>query len=397
MFKSMFDEQRVVERTAFLQLASVYGLSALRDIQTKTGNAAITHQTADGEFKLSTGGGNSRAVLDSAVRIPYGPGTELEPGMGGRLGSVPTGGQQFRFGIFDDDNGFFREYNSDGLDIVVRKGGTEQSRTLWGKWNDKKVIKKGSGGIRRRGRVIHPLDAYIYTDPFAWYGYGSWLPSIQDKNRSSDGFWMWEMGEYRPSGGTSLKTPHLPLRLEVSSDAGDDNIDFYVGGRQVSIVGDYQPPQRETPVSTDVGTVSLESSDGNTWTGVHAVRRRSGAEYALTRLLDGDVLADNDVELALCLNPTIPNTGNWDGGVEHLSNDETKLEENKDPGDIDLMTAEWLTKFRVKGAGRNKASGGGDRALSDLPLIENKPYVLAARAIGTEGGLGFTGQWVEQW
>lgn len=390
MTQSFFDESRIVQRQSFEQLASIYGVSALRDITRTTANASIVG-TNEGEFRLRTGGASEEAELDTAERIPYAPGTVVEPAEGFRLGQQLTGNQVVQVGVFDDNNGFFKEIDSEGLFFVVRRMGTD-TRERWGQW-DSGVLLRDGGSSDRSSDLIDPTDGHIWTDPYAWYGYGPWAANIQRRGGNTFGGWMDRLSLRQPRGQTSLPSPHLPIRARAATGSGDASFDLYVGGRQSSVIGDYNPPVRPTPVSRDSTAVTTTTT--STWTGVVAVRRQSGGVYALTRLAGADILPVENTEVAICLNPTIPNSGNWTGGISDIPAAETQIEENLDPGDIDISTAEWLTKIRIRGGAGGNRTGGGERNLLPVPLIENKPHVIAARSISADGDLQFTGYWRE--
>lgn len=371
---SQFDEARVVERNPYLQLGSVYGLSVLRDLQTKSASASIDFMPDDGEFRLRPGGANEEAILDTAERVPYGPGTVLEPGAAWRVPSTLTGSQVFEQGIADDSNGFLKRLDKNGLHFVARKNDSEKVET-WGEWDNHGRIVRGDD------RVI-PANGYIWLDPFSWYGFGPWESGLQESADPGGDDFVRMLHSYKPRGGTSLATPHLPLRARVATGTGDASFDAFVAGRQVSILGRFLPPTRATAVSRDAVTVGAVV--GSTWTGLAAVRRAADAAYAITRFAEADVLATRNIEIAIVLNPTIPNPGNWEAVLDGT---ESKLEQNIDPGDIDLSTAEWVTKRRIAGGGgqgSNTVSGGGPRPLVDVPLIENKPFAIAARRTTSE-------------
>ncbi len=387
---SHFNELRVVQRWPAIQLGSVYGLSDLRDLITTSSGGSVTFNDTQGEFEIKSDGGAQEAILDTAERIPYGPGTELEPGSAIRLPTKLTGEQVVEFGFFDSANGFFKRLDAEGLHFVRRKNSTDHAR-LWGKWDGKGRIVRSSpvSGWPTR---IDPRDGAIWLDPFSWYGYGPWVSVIQRMIGGGSRSFIDQLNTFQVSGETSLATPHLPLRQRIETGANDNGFSAFVAGRQVSVIGEFNPPGRPTAISRDSATVSTTSN--STWTGLIAVRRAADSAYALTRLIAADILPVEDVEIAILLNPTIPNSGNWTA-VSDVPAGETKLEENLDPGDIDITTAEWLTKYRIRGGSGGQRTGGGNRDLLELPLIENKPHAIVARGISASGAAQITGQWRE--
>lgn len=376
--KSFFDELRTVERTPIIELKSIYGLSALRD-------RTIGDVTSDGkEFALASAGGADRAVLDTAERAPYAPGQELEPGAALRIPSRLTGTQVVRIGYYDDDDGWFYEYDVEGLSYCIRKDGAITHRQLWGRWQaDNVTVQKGTL-LRER---IRPSEGHVHQIALTWYGFGPGEYSVQNTTRRTNG-WMHHLGIIRPTGGTSTSNPHLPLRAEVVTEAGDDPVTAYVSGRQVNIVGKYEPIFRPTSLEVEDKAVNTTG-----WTPLFAVRRRSVKPYALTKLQSLEVIADVDVRLAILLNPTIPNTANWNaGGITDIPITETLLQENLDPGAIDMTTADWVQKLRVNAGGPGNQTGGSPVSLVRVPLIEDMPFAVLAQSMSGTGTISVTAQ-----
>lgn len=382
LLRSLFDELRVVERTPIIEQKSIYGLSALRDI-------TIGNVTSDGEeFALACAGGVDRAVLDTAERGPYAPGQELEPGAALRIPARLTGTQVVRVGYYDDDDGWFYEYDATGLHLCLRKGGVD-TRQLWGRWQaDNVTIQKGTV---LRERVL-PSDGHVHQIALTWYGFGPAEYSLQNTSRQATG-WMHHMGTIRPVGGTSTSNPHLPLRAEVITGVGDAPITAYVSGRQVNMVGKYKPIFR--PTSLEVASTAITATG---WTSLFAVRRRAIKPYALTKMEALEVIADVDVRLALLLNPTIPDPANWNaGGITDVPITETLLQENLAPGAIDITTADWVQKVRIAAGGQGNRTGGEAVSLLRVPLIEDMPFAVLARGVGASGNISVTAQMREDY
>lgn len=262
--KSQFGEVVVVERTPIIELNSSYGTSVLRDIETVTGSGSIS-AASSGEILLSTGTtASSSADLDSAEVGRYVPGYGAEIGIGVRIPTAPTGNQKLEWGAKDstENNGFNFGYDATGLYIAYLSGGTD-NKTYQTNWNIDKLDGTGPSGFN-----LDVSNGHIYQINYTWYGYGiiqfSVNAIVPDKNSDgSEGGWRPEQKTIpchyiKVDGNTSIQSPNLRLHAEANNGGDASDIDLYVGGRQYSVVGRYQPKFRTTG---DVrGTVSVSTT-----------------------------------------------------------------------------------------------------------------------------------------
>lgn len=378
---SFFDEQRVVERSPIIELKSIYGVDPLRDIA--TGDV-----TNDGtEYKITAAAnGALNARLDTAERGPYPPGQEVEPGVACRPATVPTGGQIGRVGYLDDEDGPYIEFNENGMFLKKRRASGDVTVDQWGSWSGSNIKRVEEGGGFQE---FSPLSGYVYQWPFVWYGFGptEWTYQLA---KELGGKWIRSLGVSRPDGQTSFVQPHLPIRVEAITGAGDSEFTMYCSGRQVNIVGKYDPIFRETSVEA-----SRASVDDQAWYAIASVRRKAVKPYALTKLQELDVVSDSAVRIAICENATITNTANWLGEVTDYGS-LSLLEANVNPGGTGL-SGNCLPKLLVSGGGPGIRPGGGGGTLARAFMIEDRNFTIYARKIAgaTAGTVTITATFAE--
>lgn len=371
LLTSFFDELRIVERTPIIEQKSIYGLSDLRDIVVGT-------VTSDGkEFEVSTAGGATVSSLSTAIRGPYPPGQEVEAGAAFRLPAKPTGGQVARVGYYDDNDGWFYEYNAVGLYLVSRKGGVDDP-TLCAAWDDGGPAE----GSLQGGRFI-PSHGFVHQIAFTWYGYGPADFSYQMQS-PVDGSWMRSLGVQRVIETTSIDQPHLQVRCEVITGVGDAAFSAFISGRQVNVVGKYEPIFRGTSVERE-GIAITDAA----WTPAMAIRRKAVYPYALSSIDTIEALADVSMRIAVGLDATVTNTANW-AAIADVPTGETLMEANIDPGASALSSAKYIRKTRVAGGGAGNRQSGSPVPLVRTPFLETMPYVIWIRSVLGNGTASLT-------
>ncbi|UNC92305.1 hypothetical protein [Candidatus Contubernalis alkaliaceticus] len=237
---SQFDELRTAKRFAVIELKSVYGLSQLRDIVETTGAGSVTNTTV--EFQVSTtADGIDSATLDSAERGRYMPGFAGQAGIGVRIPASPTGDQVFRWGMFDDENGaFFGQSTADGIFVAIRRAGIDTiiPQTAW---NVDPLDGTGPSGI-----TLDLALGSIFQVTFSWYGYGVIEFNVVVQNPFTLAQEVVTVNRFRPANETSFADPNLPLRAQIENNGTASASDLFVGGRQYSIIGNFNPEFRIT-------------------------------------------------------------------------------------------------------------------------------------------------------
>ncbi|MDQ0656160.1 hypothetical protein [Paenibacillus sp. W2I17] len=236
---SQFDELIVSEKTPIVELTSAYGLSILRDSVTTTGDGAVTNDAT--EFNLSnTTNGTDSAILESVLRGRYEPGFAGEAGIGVRIPLLPTGNQIGRWGFFDGQNGAFFGVNSTNVFVVIRRGGSDTTIPQ-SSWNVDRLDGTGSSGA-----TLNLSKGNIFQIVFTWYGYGVIEFRVVIPNPSTLAQEVITVHRFSPTGQTSFIDPNLPIRAQIDNNGTAEAYTLFVGGRQYSIIGKYDPTFRVT-------------------------------------------------------------------------------------------------------------------------------------------------------
>lgn len=237
---SQFNELRTARRFPIIELKSVYGLSILRDIVETTGSGTVTNTTT--EFQVSTtANGADSATLDSAERGRYMPGFAGQGGIGVRIPAPPTGDQVFRWGMVDDENGgFFGQSVADGIFVAIRRAGVDTiiPQTAW---NVDPLDGTGPSGV-----TLDLSLGNIFQVTFTWYGYGVIEFNVVVQNPVNLAQEVVTVHRFRPANQTSFADPNLPLRAQIENNGTAAASDLFVGGRQYTIIGKFNPEFRIT-------------------------------------------------------------------------------------------------------------------------------------------------------
>ncbi|QLG40681.1 MULTISPECIES: hypothetical protein [unclassified Paenibacillus] len=236
---SQFDELRVTQKTPIVELTSVYGLSILRDVVTTTGAGTVTNDAT--EYNLSnTASGIDSAILESVLRGRYEPGYAGEAGIGVRIPSLPTGSQVGQWGLFDTQNGAFFGVNSTNVFVSVRRAGVDTTvpQSLWNV--------DPLNGTGPSGATLNLSKGNIFQIMFTWYGYGVIEFRVVIPDPVTLAQEVITVHRFSPTGQTSFVDPNLPLRAQIANNGTGAAYSIFVGGRQYSIIGKYDPTYRVT-------------------------------------------------------------------------------------------------------------------------------------------------------
>lgn len=236
---SQFDEMRVAQKTPIVELTSVYGLSILRDVVMTTGAGTVTNDAT--EYNVSnTASGVDSAVLESVLRGRYEPGYAGEAGIGVRIPSLPIGNQVAQWGLYDTQNGAFFGVNSTTVFVTVRRAGVDTTvpQSLWNV--------DPLNGTGPSGATLNLSKGNIYQILFTWYGYGVIEFRVVIPDPVTLAQEVVTVHRFSPTGQTSFVDPNLPLRAQVANNGTGAAYNIFVGGRQYSIIGKYEPTYRVT-------------------------------------------------------------------------------------------------------------------------------------------------------
>ncbi|MGH4052943.1 MAG: hypothetical protein ACREVX_16720 [Clostridium sp.] len=236
---SQFNELRVARKSPIIELTSVYGVSDLRDVVITTGAGTVTNTATEYSVNTTASGADS-AILESAMRGRYEPGYAGEAGIGVRIPVLPTGNQIAQWGLFDSQNGAFFGANSTNIFVTVRRGGVDTVINQ-SAWNVDKLDGTGPSGA-----TLTLAEGNIFQIVFTWYGYGVIEFRIVLPNPTTLAQEVITVNRFSPTGQTSFVDPNQPLRAQVTNGGTATSFNLFVGGRQYSIIGKYEPTFRVT-------------------------------------------------------------------------------------------------------------------------------------------------------
>ncbi|WP_113927027.1 hypothetical protein [Bacillus sp. P14.5] len=355
---SQFNELMVSNRTPVVELTSVYGLSNLRDLVETTGSGTVTNTTIEYQITTTPGASDS-ATLDSVERGRYMPGYAGQAGIGVRIPLAPTNDQVFRWGLVDDENGaFFGQSTANGIFVAIRRAGADTIIPQTS-WNVDPLNGTGPSGI-----TLNLAIGNIFQINFTWYGYGVIEFNVVVQNPVTLAQETVTVHRYRPAGETSFTDPNLPLRAQIENNgATADTRNLFVGGRQYSILGKFNPEFRITSErrSATVGTAGLPVISFQRKTEFPAGSARPNS---VSVTLEGlDIVTANDIFFQLVVGGTL-NTGYsaFPTITTNIPNNETALLVNN--------TATIITGGEVVFQGVASGAPGANRDLAKANLLD---------------------------
>jgi hypothetical protein len=385
---SQFGALQTAERTPVIELASIYGLSALRDVVTVAGGGTVTHagpSLASVFTVATTASGTDSAILDSAERGRYQPGNEGEIGIGIRMDSATrTGSQKAEWGAFTDVDGFIFGLDSAGFYVAVRKDSTDLI-TRQADFNVDRFDGTGPSGL-----TLDLLKGNIFQVDFTWYGFGNIIFHVV--TAGLDGIQRkYILHRFTPTAGQSTNNPNLPLRARLQNGGTATAQTMYVAGRQYSIFGRYNPNRRSNGHFLSTPLTGI----GTTFVPVMSFRRKTAFATVSAKSSSMEALANANMYWQLRLNGTL--TGAVYGTPANTTAAETCME-------VDT-TATAITGGQVINAGGIiSASVGNSVSISTalwdgLDIPNGQPVTLCVRKLSGVSGTvdGLTLRWREEW
>lgn len=388
---SQFNELMTSQRTPVIELKSVYGLSVLRDIVTTTGAGTVTNTSTEFEISVTTNAADS-ATLDSAERGRYMPGYAGQAGIGVRIPANPEDDQVFQWGMFDDQNGAYFEQNADGLEVVMIRGGVIIENVSQAMWNVDPLDGTGPSGL-----TLDVAEGNIYNITFTWYGYGVVEFQVVMQNTTNGAQEVITVHRYKTEGQTSFADPNLPLRASILNNNAAPARSIFVGGRQYSILGKFNPEFR---VTSERRTVTVST----TGQPVIAFQRKaefpagSGRPNSVSVTLEGiDIITNQDIFFQIILGGELNTAfGTFPTGTTNIPNNETALLVNNS---ATAFVEDGEVYFQGVAA---SGGGGGNRDLAvanllDLELPDDEIITLVVGGITTAANITAVFRVNEEW
>lgn len=382
---SQFDELRVSRKTPVIELTSVYGVSALRDIVTVNGGGTVTNNSTE-YVVTTTAGGADFAILDSAERGRYEPGYACEAGIGIRQPVAPTGNQFARWGLYDSQNGAFFGNNSAGVFVAVRRGGAD-TVIPQASWNVDPL-----NGTGPSGATLNLAKGNIFQIVFTWYGYGIIEFRVVLPNPTTGAQEVVTVHRFNPVGQTSFLDPDLPLRAEVNNNGTGSAFTLFVGGRQYSIIGKFMPVFRITSERRTVTNITSTLFPFISFSRKAVFPAGSARPNSVQiRLESVEIITDADLAFQVLVGGTVNGSFvNYPTATTNIPTNETSLLVNS--------TSTTLTGGEVVYQGLAAAGGSEEESarvlvsqeLLDFELPDNQIVTLALATLGAGGSNNVT-------
>lgn len=303
---SLFNEVEVAERFPLIERKSAYPVSNLRDNIEATGSATIAYDS--GEYRLTTTANGSDSLTISTFEIARDIShTDSNTGIGVRFPNPPTGNQVAEWGLKNGTDGIVFGYDATGLYIRLIKNGATETKVYSTDWTDEDGIVS----------TLDMTKGMVFNIDFAHYGYGPFAFSVYTENAQLK-YKKSIVHRMEVNGAVNLENPNLPLFVELDNGGTATAFDMYMGGRQYSIVGAYNPTFRQN------GDLGQFSSIGTTPTLIASFRRKSSFDMVNVKFRSLR-LAPSDVCYYYVVQGNTLTSPSW-GGLSEQQTDETSLE-----------------------------------------------------------------------
>ncbi|MGX1193733.1 hypothetical protein [Metabacillus sp. SLBN-84] len=374
---SQFSELMTAQKTSIIELTSTYGLSDLRDIVTTAGTGTVTNNAT--EFVLTTTGAADSAILDSAERGRYEPGYACESGIAVRQPVAPVGNQTAQWGLYDSQNGAFFGNSSTNIYVGIRRAGTD-TLIPQASWNVDPLNGTGPSGV-----TLDLADGNIFLIVFTWYGYGVIEFRVVVPNPVTLAQEVITVHRFDPTGQTSFTDPNLPLRAEVENNGTAAPFNLFVGGRQYSIIGKFEPVFRNTSERRTVTNITTTLTPLISFTRKPVFPAGSGRPNSVQVLFESaEIITNVDLAFQVIIGGTVNGTfTTFPTATTNIPNNETALLVN--------TTSTTITGGEVVFQGLAAASGSSStrvlttELLLDTELPDNEIVTLAVASLAGPG------------
>lgn len=376
---TQFGETVVGERRSVVSLASVFGVSQVRDVTTETSGGTVSQ--GSGVYTLTSGATSGAvAALATAERAEYTPGSSIEHGCAVRVptSTVPTGDQVIRWGAFDDNNGMYWGVDATSVFVGRRSGGSDAAVVRQSSWNVDTLDGSGDSG-NPSGLTLTPNDGYVYRIRYAWYGFGGleWAIMLPDANGRVR---TYPVHRLKVAGEVSFQNPNLPVAVEVrNGTTASNSLVVYVGGRNTERIGGIEDVHARRTSQRALGKAVTTSP-----VAVASLRRKSSTARSSVKVSRVEIITDADVIWQVYVNATLTGAS-WITPTDHTST-ETLLE-----ADISAThSGGILIAQGLISGGLGAATARGVADLPEIDFVDTHPMTLVVRTVtgtGTISGL----------
>ena len=373
-------------RTLFEGKANVPSVSQIRNNVIVTPPESLSSvNISSGEYEIKCLP-NSEIIFESGERGRYAPGYEAQAGIGFRIPEVTlTGDSEIEWGYFQGEAGFGYGIDSNGFYIFLKAhGGKTKVRQ-----DDFNI--DNLNGLGPSGYNLDLSDGLIFQIDYSWYGYGAVKFSVIIKSDDPDiGDYVQTIHRFAPKGSASVAQPNLHLTCRINNDQ-EEPILAYVGGRQYSIVGSYNPEIRVTGEFR--GSVTV----GTTFAPIISFRRKSETLSQLAqsvKLRSSSLAVTDNVVYGYVFDGEL--TGATFDTPRGYTASETVLESDFSATAISGGVAVGPRELAIQGQG-NRAQITRIEGLT-FDLIEDKNITLVARSVSGSATINLsTLNMTEEW
>ena len=292
-----FARQRVSQPVTLFDSKLLYDKSPLfwdESITNGSGNATSTWGNSSVTMHVEAG---DTIIRQSKQWMNYQPGKSQLISMTGVLAN--GSGVVSRMGSFQADNGLFLQSDDGVVSFVVRNSGVD-TVIPQSEWNVDKFDGSGPSGI-----TIDFTKAQIFSVDYEWLGVGKIRFGFFLDGLPWIGHAITNINELV---APYIRTPNLPVRYEVSSEAGGDTAEMVHICSSVVTEGS-SPPNGVVRTFTTGGT-HLDADVADTIYALIGIRLKS--DHLDTTIWDEAINIMNeqaqDFEWMLLLNPTVAGT-----------------------------------------------------------------------------------------
>lgn len=395
-----FGEVQTANISSVMAPKSNYEISVQRDEVIEDGvrlddpkNSTRVDTVDSGEYQLTNpANADAETVHQTARRGRYIPGFGARAGIGFRRpdSEKPEGNQEYRWGYFDSDDGFFFGEDTDGLFIARRKNGT-QGKIYQQDWNYDTLDGSEDESFRSNqsqntsGFDINLSDGHIFQIDYSWYGFGVIVFKVTTWDE-----WNRQVPTIahilNVKGEPSVRDANLPISYSIKNNGTASEKSLYVAGRSYQILGDYDPDVRQKSVDRIGFSVST------TWRPVISIRKKEAFRNVSVASAQYNILSTEDVLFHWRLGPTL--TGANFTTPDFIDPNETGLE-------VDNEATAVTGGERLSGL--NSSGGGGNKSLdtasdpAPLELPDRQEATLVCRTVSGTATTTVTANWVEEW
>jgi len=267
-----------------------------------------------GEYRIRTSDEMPVSYLTTVFRGDYVPGFEFEWGIGVRIPAFPTGDGFMQIGYFEYGTGFYVAVQESGIQLIWKTQGEIQEVVNQEDWSQDTL--DGSGSKHNpSGAKLDFKHGTIVQGRVVYYGYG--FLSVYFGVRDTTGhFHMIEAHVFGQREGVSLDTSNLFLNVKLDKGAGQ-NLEAYVGGRQMSLIGEDEQQYRV------IGEHRTRHDITNEWKPMISAQSKQKCLDIFTQLFSVEVVSPDNLLVGIFLNPELDQSTFRESSVGHT--DETAM------------------------------------------------------------------------